>query len=167
MRSTADPATNEVAYPDAREALVEELVRDLDSSLGRLRCAASQRLLRLGISMTHLHVLRLLRYHGAVTMTRLAELLDTSMSSATGIIDRMEERGLVRRDRGADDRRVVVVDISSAGATVLAEAELISGDVMTRVLDQLDEVRLRRLAACIEDIRSAVASLDLVPADPA
>ena len=65
--------------------------------------------MRLGISMTHFHVLTLLRHHDAMPMGRLAEILDASMSSATGIIDRMEERGLVERTRVPDDRRVVLV----------------------------------------------------------
>ena len=45
--------------------------------------------------MTHFHVLTLLRHHDAMPMGRLAEILDASMSSTTGIIDRMEEKGLV------------------------------------------------------------------------
>ena len=42
-------------------------------------------------------------------MSRLAEMLDVSLSNATGLIDRMEERGFVERIRVPDDRRVVLV----------------------------------------------------------
>ena len=58
--------------------------------------------------MTHFHVLTLCR-HDEMPMGRLADILDASMSSTTGIIDRMEERGFVERVRVPDDRRIVLV----------------------------------------------------------
>ena len=66
-------------------------------------------MVKLGVSMTQVHVLSLLQHHGDVPMSRLADLLDVSVSNATGLIDRMEERGLVERVRVPDDRRVVIV----------------------------------------------------------
>ena len=45
-------------------------------------------------------------------MSRLAEMLDVSLSNATGLIDRMEERGFVERIRVPEDRRVVLVRIT-------------------------------------------------------
>ena len=39
-------------------------------------------------------------------MSQLAEALDVSQASATGIVDRMEQRGLVSRQRNDEDRRV-------------------------------------------------------------
>jgi len=47
----------------------------------------------------------------------VADALDASQASTTGIIDRMEERGLVARERGAPDRRVVNVTLTE-GETV-------------------------------------------------
>ena len=73
-----------------RRAAAEDAVASLGRAVGSLRCAGAQRLVRLGISMTHFHVLTLLRHHDAMPMGCLAETLDVSMSSATGIIDRME-----------------------------------------------------------------------------
>ena len=43
--------------------------------------------------MTHLHALTMLQHHGPLTMSRLAEMLDVSPSNATGIVDRLEDRG--------------------------------------------------------------------------
>ena len=48
-------------------------------------------------------------------MGDLAEELDVSVASATGIVDRMEQRGLVERRHGPDDRRVVMVDLTATG----------------------------------------------------
>ena len=46
---------------------------------------------------------------GPLPMARLAEAMDVSQASATGIVDRMEQRGLVERQRDDADRRVVRV----------------------------------------------------------
>ena len=63
-------------------------------------------------------------------MSRLAEMLDVSMSNATGLVDRMEERGLVERVRVPDDRRVVLVRPTQAGLGLVDEAELVKSDAM-------------------------------------
>ena len=49
----------------------------------------------------------MLQHHGPQTMTRLADMLDVSLSNATGIVDRLEDRGFVERVRVKDDRRIV------------------------------------------------------------
>ena len=49
------------------------------------------------LSIVHLHVLTILEADGPLSMGKLAEALDVSVASATGIVDRMEQRGLVER----------------------------------------------------------------------
>jgi DNA-binding MarR family transcriptional regulator len=51
-------------------------------------------------------------------MGDLAEALDVSVASATGIVDRMERRGLVERGRGVGDRRVIMVSLTPSGGVV-------------------------------------------------
>jgi DNA-binding MarR family transcriptional regulator len=151
MRTSTYPTVAE----DRRRA-VEAALADLGRAVGNLRCAGSQRMVRLGISMTHFHVLTLLRHHDAMPMGRLADILDASMSSATGIIDRMEERGLVERVRVAEDRRVVLVRPTQAGLDLVDEAELVKSDIMRAALVRLDDPALARIAAAAEDIRRAI-----------
>lgn len=155
--TTSDPAA-------ARVRAAEDALAALGDAVGALRCAGSQRMVRLGISMTHFHVLTLLRHHGDQPMGRLAEILDASMSSATGIIDRMEERGLVERVRVPDDRRVVLVRPTDAGVELVDEAELTRSEVMHEALLRLDLDQLERLTAATTDLRAALdAELSSAP----
>jgi DNA-binding MarR family transcriptional regulator len=142
--------------PDARVRAAEDALAGLARAVGSLRCAGSQRLVRLGISMTHFHVLTLLRHHGEQPIGRLAEILDTSLSSATGIIDRMEERGLVGRVRVPDDRRVVLVRPTDAGLALVDEAELVKSDLMLAAVARLPLEQLERLVAATADLAAAV-----------
>ncbi len=129
---------------------------NLGRAVGSLRCAGSQRLVRLGISMTHFHVLTLLRHHDAMPMGRIADILDASMSSTTGIIDRMEERGLVERFRVPDDRRIVLVRPTRTGDELVDEAELVKSEILASALARLEPDQLDRLAAAASDLECAI-----------
>jgi DNA-binding MarR family transcriptional regulator len=140
------------------DAQVEHIVEDLQQMVGSLRCAGTGRMVKAGISMTHLHILWLLEHHGDVTMSRLADLLDVSLSNATGLIDRMEERGLVERVRVPEDRRVVLVRASSAGDRVREEIEALKHDQIRSVLGRLDATKLARMRGAVQDLRVALAA---------
>jgi DNA-binding MarR family transcriptional regulator len=110
----------------------------------------------MGISMTHFHVLTLLRHHDAMPMSRLAEILGASLPSVTGIVDRMEERGLVERVRVPDDRRIVLVRPTQAGLDLVDEAELVRSDLFRRALAHLEDQDLDDLARIMNHLRDAV-----------
>jgi DNA-binding MarR family transcriptional regulator len=139
------------------EAL-DRIVAGVHDMIAGFRCAGTGRLVKAGVSMTHMHVMWLLQHHGDLSMSRLAELLDVSFSNATGIIDRMEERGLVERVRHPDDRRVVLVRIAPRGIEALEETEAIKQDRLHAILSHLDTNQVDRVAAALDDIRSAVVA---------
>ena len=119
----------------------------------------SERLLQRGVSMSHLYLMSMLERHGELPMSRVAELLDVSLSNATGLIDRMEERGLAERVRMSDDRRVVHVRVTDSGRRALADVEVLQDEVLARVLDRLDDQQLARLEAAVSDVRAAVVGV--------
>jgi DNA-binding MarR family transcriptional regulator len=149
--------------PD-RAALVDAIVAQFRASLGELRCVGSERLVRHGVSMAHLHLMSMLDRHGELPMSRVAELLGVSDSNATGLVDRMEEHGFVERVRHPEDRRVVLVRVSDRGRQILADVEVLRDDLVVRILARLDTSRLERLALALDDVRSAVA--EVAAADP-
>src|SRR5437870_3109067 len=86
---------------------VDDIIAGVRTALREMKCIGSERIVRRGLSMSTWHVLVMLERHGDMSMSRLADLLDVSLSNATGLVDRMEERGLIERVRVPDDRRVV------------------------------------------------------------
>jgi DNA-binding MarR family transcriptional regulator len=142
------------ASPDAN---VESIVDEVHRLIGSLRCAGTGRMVKAGISMTHLHILWVIEHHGELPMSRLADLLDVSLSNATGLIDRMEERGLVERVRVPDDRRVVIVRASPEGARMRDEIEAVKQDRMRSILGRLTPSQLERIIGAIGDLRGAMA----------
>ena len=152
---TTEPSASPVGV--ASDPLVDSIVGELHGMIGSLRCAGTGRMVKAGISMTHLHILWVLEHHGELPMSRLAELLDVSLSNATGLIDRMEERGLVERVRVPDDRRVVIVRASRQGAQMRDEIEALKQDRMRSILSRLTRKQLDRVLGALGDLRVAMA----------
>ena len=90
---------------------------DLLAALDRaMRGASAQSVLvsqatadRLGMSQTDLECLDVLGLHGPITAGRLAELTGLTTGAVTGLVDRLEAAGYVRRERDPGDRRRVIV----------------------------------------------------------
>jgi len=100
-----------LSRPKARAALVQELEHAVrrSSALGVIfgQTVAS----RVGISSSDLECLDFLNIEGRVTAGRLAELTGLTTGAITGVVDRLEKAGLVRRERDEADRRKVFIAI--------------------------------------------------------
>lgn len=143
---------------DPAHVVTRRIVDGLHDIIAGFRCAGTGKLVKLGVSMTQMHVLWILQHHGELPMSRMAELMDVSLSNATGIIDRMEERGLIERVRVPDDRRVVVVRITPGGLQAMDAIEAIKQDRLEAILQHLDPTQLERLALAMDDMRDALVA---------
>lgn len=143
-----------------RRALTDSIVDRLTALYARRHRARRSRLARHGVSMTHFHVLLQLAEGEELTMTELAHSLDASLPSMTGIVDRVEARGLVARVRASDDRRVVRVRLTLAGREWLRDMEAMRRNTVERVLAHLDDTQLDRLGRSLGDLMAAFAAAD-------
>ena len=66
---------------------------------------------RIGINATDLNCLNILSFSGRMTAGDLARATGLTTASITGVLDRLEEAGYVRRERDTADRRRVVVHL--------------------------------------------------------
>lgn len=139
-------------------ATVEAILTEVSAWVGELRCASMSRLVQSQVSMSQMHVLWMLQHHGAMTMSRIAELIGVSMSNATGIIDRMEEHGLVERERTPDDRRVVIVRPAAGGLRALSETESSKRERMHAVLGRLPRAERPIVLAALKSLRRALSA---------
>jgi DNA-binding MarR family transcriptional regulator len=155
VTQTIDPGAAPVAVPD-RPDPTSAIIADFRATMTQLKCASSERLLRLGVSMAQLHIMFTLQRSGEMTMSRLADVLNVSDSNATGLIDRLEERGFIERQRVPADRRVVLVRVTAAGEAMLREVDALSDELLRSVLTRLPVSQLRGVAHAISALREAV-----------
>lgn len=66
-------------------------------------------------SKNEVYLLLLLFQRSDVNMTQIAEYLNAPLNTVTGIVARMEKRGMVNRERSSEDKRVVTIKLTDQG----------------------------------------------------
>ena len=132
-----------------------DLLDELAPIIAGERAAFAHRCHERSISMTHLLLMSLLETHGSLPMSRVAELLGCGLPAATGIVSRMEERGLVDRQHESEDRRVVTLRLTEEGAAEVRELQLSRRDRMATALTHLSEAEREQLLASVRSLRAA------------
>lgn len=166
--STIVHVTQTIPAPasDAGE-LMDQIIADYKRTTWAMKCAMSERLVRLGVSMAQFHIAVTLQRNGVMTMGRLADLLGVSLSNASGLIDRLEERGYVERTRVPEDRRIVMVRVTNAGTRLIEENDALSDELMRDVLARFSHDELPAIARATAGVRAALeARTDVRGSDP-
>ena len=109
-----------------------------------------------GITTQQFNVLRILRgaQPGGLCRNELRDRMLTRMPDMTRLLDRMEEAGLVSRERGDRDRRLVHTHITPRGLQMLAELDAPVVAEHRRSLGHMTEDQLRMLVALLTLARS-------------
>lgn len=94
---------------------------------------------------------------------RITELAVTHLiqpSAVTAMIDRLEVRGYVTRERDSVDRRIVNVSITPAGAAVFAKAEGAKKEYFRRLLSELELAEVETFVTLFEKLSESAAHAD-------
>jgi DNA-binding MarR family transcriptional regulator len=135
--------------------------REEEASLNILRTAAllehavAERLKAFELTPTQYNVLRILRGAGPEGLCRseVTERMLTPVPDATRLLGRLEEAGLVARDRNPDDHRVVTARITRSGLEKLADLDGPVQRMHEELLGHIPEEDLGRLTALLERSR--------------
>jgi MarR family 2-MHQ and catechol resistance regulon transcriptional repressor len=119
-----------------------------------------------GLSTSQFGVLDTIATRGAVHQQELAEALGRSKAQMTAIIDALEARGLVRRERHAIDRRFIAVHLTPEGRAVLDAATPARTDAILQVMGVLTGEQRTRLARLCRRMLRALDPLEEDPHDP-
>ena len=125
----------------------------------RERAGAFKHWLQGSLSLVHLHVLTVLQVHGPLPMSKLADELDVSVASLTGIIDRMEARDFVERRREHDDRRKILVHRTEAGDAVFGEMAAERRRHLETLFDRMSDDELESFLVGLRALRRVRAEL--------
>ncbi len=108
-----------------------------------------------GLSAQQYNALRLLKAIHPESMPTLVlgSRLISRAPDMTRLLDRLEQRGLLARERRPDNRRVVEVRITEAGLQLLDELQSAVEDCHLKQLGHLEERSLKQLAALLKKAR--------------
>lgn len=152
--------THTIQGPSGRAALTEDLLEEILCWAPRDRSRMLGTWHQSGLSLTHLHVVTMLEMQGPISIGHLAELLDVSLASASGIVHRMEERRLVERRPSRTDRRVVEVHLADGGRRLIASIKARRREHLRAVLDRMRDDDLDSLLAGLRAMRAAHAEVE-------
>ena len=110
------------------------------------------------ITAPQLVCLRAVVENGPLTATALSREIHVSASTVVGILDRLEDKGLVRRERGREDRRIVFVWPTEAGIALAQGTPSPLQQKLAESLNALPELEQATITLSLERIVDLMAS---------
>ncbi|QIW25166.1 MarR family transcriptional regulator [Sulfolobus sp. S-194] len=92
---------------------------------------------KFGLSYTEVQVLYFLK-NGEKNVTSLANFADVNKSTMVEVLDKLEKKGFIIRERDTQDRRVVIVKITDAGLKILED---VRGKYKELILSLLSKIK--------------------------
>src|SRR6476659_3853789 len=134
-----------VSRPKARAALMQELEHAARRSSAQGVMFSQAVANSVGISSSDLECLDFLNLEGRVTAGRLAEVTGLTTGAITGVVDRLEKAGLVRRERDEQDRRKVFISVVPETAMKIGQLYVPMQQAMEKVFGAYSDEELRLL----------------------
>ena len=94
----------------------------------------SKKLARGNVSFPQYCLLGFLREQKELSMSEVAQCMGHTTAASTGLVDRLEKLGLVRRAHGREDRRKILVQITASGAALTTE---VRDDMVSNLLKMM------------------------------
>lgn len=148
----------ERASSDPQEQAVAGVLASMRAVVRDLRLAAREAEQRIGIHGAQLTVLQQLAVRPAKSLADLAERTQTDPSSASVVVSRLVDRGLVSRVASPADRRRVEIALTPAGRALVRRAPKQTSSRMAKAASRLPRRDLdalsRGLAAFVRELRN-------------
>ena len=141
---------------DQLQTRVEELSRSIDFLTARFKETEVVFADRLEVSQRELALLRTLATEGPMITKALGGRFQVPVSTMTGLVDRMEKKGLLRRVTGRLDRRSIELEATPAGALALREHARGIEAVARGMLEALTERDQAALIALLRRVRDGI-----------
>jgi DNA-binding MarR family transcriptional regulator len=106
----------------------------------------------LGLTPPQFYVLATLGYAGGLPFGEIGEKMMVTVSNLTGIVDRLEEKGLVARERDSDDRRVIRVRLTERGAKLYKGTIPLFEKCISQFFSPLSRAQQKELAALLRKL---------------
>ncbi|MGH8281008.1 MAG: MarR family winged helix-turn-helix transcriptional regulator [Gammaproteobacteria bacterium] len=144
------------------DRLAEDILLALRRIMRSMDISSRQLISERGLTTPQLICLQSLQDQGPMTTGKLAQAVTLSSATVTGILDRLELRGLVTRERRPEDKRRVVVAVTAAGAAAAEAAPSHLAKRFTEALarlpkdDRSEILRVIQYLADLADMRNGV-----------
>ncbi len=133
-----------------RATTIDRAVTDFETLMQRLAGGHAPEFLEIDVTMPQAKLLYLLGAAGELHMSDLVQRLGVSLSTVSGLVDRVVDHGLVTRHEDPADRRQVVVALTAAGGAFIDRFRELNARQMRELLDLLDDDGLAHVRAALD-----------------
>jgi DNA-binding MarR family transcriptional regulator len=139
-----------MAQESQKDELIDNILKLTDEAFQELLPMLPKEWLHIDVTISQLKVILLLFISGPLRMGDIASELEVSMATATGVIDRLVERGMLIRDGDPEDRRVVLCRLSDEGEKLLSGMWKLSKDQLAKLWGAMTTPQLVVIAEALQ-----------------
>ena len=105
-----------------------------------------------GLTLPQLLVMQTLRQASPITTGELAKEISLTQATVTSILDRLEKKVLITRERGTDDKRKVWINLTNEGLELMKGAPTTQQDLFSRRFDDMQSWEQSMVVAALERV---------------
>ncbi len=143
--------------PVSRAVAISETMQSLRRIFKALQNYSHEVSHRYGVTGPQLWVLKTVLKNGGLPVGELSQRMYLHPSTITGVVDRLEKKGYVSRDRDHEDRRVVIVQLTPKGRRLVKRAP---NPVQGKMIHGLRQMRKEKLESIYEAVQTLVEIME-------
>ena len=152
--------------PNDRAAALDEVIAAYEILMQRLADSHAPEFLEIAITMPQAKILYLLGAMGDLHMSDLVQRLGVSLSTISGLVDRIVDQGLAHRHDDPVDRRQVVVGLTPAGSAFIDRFRELNARQMRELLELLGDHDLDTVRRSLAVLTAAATRLNSPDPEP-
>jgi len=130
--------------------MIENILQLTDKAFQEWLPMLPKEWLHIDITTSQLKVVLLTFVSGPLRMSDIASELGVSLATATGVVDRLVERGMLIREGDAEDRRVVLCRLSDEGEKLISGVWQLSRDQLGEMMRTMTPPQLRLITEALQ-----------------
>jgi DNA-binding MarR family transcriptional regulator len=144
-----------MAQEPQKEELIESILQLSERAFRELFPILPKQWLRLDLTMSQLKVVLLIFVSGPTRMSVIASELGVSLATASGVVERLVERGILLREGDAADRRVVLCRLSDEGEMLISKLWRLSQERIGELMRMMAPSRPLMIAEMLQALLQA------------
>jgi DNA-binding MarR family transcriptional regulator len=110
------------------------------------------------VSSAQLNCILTLYEYGPLPLSKIARHIMVKSSTVTGVVDRLEKKGLAERMRNSPDRRVIIIQLTEAGKKLAQNAP---PPIQQKIIDGLKQTEKTKIEQIVTSLNMLTSMLDV------
>lgn len=142
------------AFTNQEKALLNELMSTTFNSVTRIEEKSLNNRLLQGLTIAEIHTLAAVGLHETVPMKTISTKLGVTLATVNAAVNRLERKGYLTRARGEQDRRQMLVTLTTSGRKALRVHDAFHRKMIDRALEGLTQEEEHALVKALVNVKA-------------